>query len=69
MPVARTRQLPRELTDDEFAALDLAQTRCTGCTPCCTGHAHFLYRGKVVWACQTKLKRHCAHHRGEGEAR
>ena len=50
------RSLPRELTDDEFAALDFERVRCTTCTPCCMAHVHFLYQGKVIWACQRKLE-------------
>lgn len=51
------RSLAKELTEKEFAALNFDAVRCTGCTPCCMGHTHFLYDKKVLWACQTKLER------------
>lgn len=65
------RIAPRELSDDEVRALDLPATHCTGCTPCCTAHAHFLHEGKVLWACQHKLRRKREERPGaqaEGEA-
>lgn len=57
MPGVETARLaPRELSEEEFAALDLNRFRCTQCTPCCTYHAHFLYRGEILWACSVKLR-------------
>ena len=44
--VETARLAPRELSEEEFAALDLNRFRCTQCTPCCTYHAHFLYRAR-----------------------
>lgn len=46
-----------QLSDEEYAVLDIESVRCTGCTPCCMGHVHFLYQDSVLWACQTKLER------------
>ena len=46
-----------QLTDEEYEVLDIESVRCTGCTPCCMGHVHFLYKDSVLWACQTKLER------------
>lgn len=51
------RDLPDSLTREEFEALDFESIRCIGCTPCCMSHVHFIYEGKVLWACQTKLER------------
>lgn len=47
---------PRELSPEEFEALDFEAVRCTTCTPCCMSHVHFMYGGKVLWACQTKIE-------------
>ena len=52
-----SRIVPKQLSDEEFEALDLDAIRCTGCTPCCMGHVHFLHDNSVIWACQTKLER------------
>lgn len=57
MPKTPARSIPRELTNEQYASLNFAAVRCTGCTPCCMSHTHFLYQGKVLWACQTKLER------------
>lgn len=46
-----------QLTDEEYEILRFEEVRCTGCTPCCMGHVHFLHRGSVIWCCQTKLER------------
>lgn len=46
-----------QLDDEQLAALDLDAVRCTGCTPCCMSHMHFLHDGAVLWACQEKLRR------------
>lgn len=51
-----TRVAPRELSEEEFAELDFERFRCTQCTPCCTYHTHFIYRGKILWTCGVKLR-------------
>lgn len=55
--MSKSRALPREISDQELADLDFENTKCTTCTPCCMNHAHFLHNGKVLWVCQTKLKK------------
>lgn len=51
------RAAVRELTREEYTRLNFDEVRCTGCTPCCVSHAHFLYEKRVLWACQHKLKK------------
>lgn len=54
---AAHRSAVRELTREEYERLGFDEVRCTGCTPCCVSHAHFLYQKRVLWACQHKLKK------------